>query len=258
MWNKLSMADKAKYISLAVQSGVTDIGHIRDTYNSYAKGGYTKWKEQIRKHKGIIIDGDDTYDYERFFKEEPAMAWDMLNKDSDAHFIDKYKYSNHPSFSDESIYSGYVNEHNPSGIKGGHWYNDNTYVMSEDQFNSDWDTDKTLDYFKRVAEEEGKLPPTLYGSDGSEVLRSVVVTPQSSALNKSRYATSPNTDFNHAQDMNWKQRLGASYLAGIPLLGINPHTCLNTVTGFYDSDNTVASNSNMIANPEDYGYKKID
>lgn len=45
MWNKLSMADKAKYISLAVQSGVTDIGHIRDTYNSYARGGYTKWKE---------------------------------------------------------------------------------------------------------------------------------------------------------------------------------------------------------------------
>lgn len=39
MWNKLSMADKAKYISLAVQSGVTDIGHIRDTYNFYAGGG---------------------------------------------------------------------------------------------------------------------------------------------------------------------------------------------------------------------------
>lgn len=177
MWDKLSMHDKAKYIKLAIQSNVTDIGHIRDTYNSYARGGYTKWKEQIRKHKGIIIDGDDTYDYERFFKEEPTMAWDMLNKDSDAHFIDKYKYSNHPSFSDESMYSGYVNDHNPKGIKGGHWYNDNTYVMSEDQFNSDWDTDKTLDYFKRVAEEEKITPPTLYGPDGSEMLRSVSAYP---------------------------------------------------------------------------------
>jgi hypothetical protein len=41
------MADKANYIQLAVQNGVTDLSTIRDTYNSYAKGGYLNWKQQL-------------------------------------------------------------------------------------------------------------------------------------------------------------------------------------------------------------------
>ena len=54
------------------------------------------------------------------------------------------------------------------------------------------------------------------------------------------------------------QQFGANYLAGVPLIGTDPHTCLNTVTGFYDPENTVASNPNIVANPEDYGYRKIE
>lgn len=34
------MSDRAKYIKLAVQNGITDLSQIRDTYNSYADGGY--------------------------------------------------------------------------------------------------------------------------------------------------------------------------------------------------------------------------
>lgn len=83
-------------------------------------------------------------------------------------------------------------------------------------------------------------------------------SPRERALRRSREATSPNTDFNYAQDMNKVQRIGASYLAGIPIIGPNPHTCLNTVTGFYDPNNTVASNVNIVARPEDYGYQRID
>lgn len=37
MWNKLSMADRYKYIQLGVQNGITSLDVIRDTYNSYAK-----------------------------------------------------------------------------------------------------------------------------------------------------------------------------------------------------------------------------
>lgn len=88
-------------------------------------------------------------------------------------------------------------------------------------------------------------------------LNEVVVTPQSSALNRSRRAKSPNTDFSNAQDMTEVQQFGANWLAGVPLIGTDPHTCLNTVTGFYDPENTVASNPNIVANPEDYGYRKI-
>ena len=42
MWNDLSMADKAKYIKLAVQNGITNIDNIRNTYNNI--------KVIIRKH----------------------------------------------------------------------------------------------------------------------------------------------------------------------------------------------------------------
>ena len=136
-WDKLSMADRAKYIKLAVENGVTELAEIRNTYNSYAEGGYL---------------GDE----------------------------------NHPI-----------------------------------------------------------------------TLKEVVVTPQSSALARSRQARRPNADFSHAQDMTGMQRFGANYLAGVPIIGTNPHTCLNTVTGFYDSNNTVAANIHMVAHPEDYGYKEI-
>lgn len=38
-WNELSMADRAKYIKLGVQNGITDIKSISDAYNVYADGG---------------------------------------------------------------------------------------------------------------------------------------------------------------------------------------------------------------------------
>lgn len=38
-WNDLSMAERAKYIQLGVSNGITNLSHIKDTYNSYAEGG---------------------------------------------------------------------------------------------------------------------------------------------------------------------------------------------------------------------------
>ena len=39
-WNKLSMADRAAYIKLGIDNGITDLATIRDTYNKFAEGGY--------------------------------------------------------------------------------------------------------------------------------------------------------------------------------------------------------------------------
>lgn len=253
MWNDLSMAERANIIALGVQSGVTDLNDIRKGYNSFARGGYTKWKERIKEHKDIDIDNDPTYDYEGFYNSDPDRAWDMLNKGSDAHFIDEYKTALHPSFSNQSIYSGHVNKFNPKGIVGGTWIDDNHYQLSQPQFDNDWDTDATFNYFD-MAESS---PMYIYAPDGSTMLRGVTVTPQSIALNRSRRAKGPNADFSTAQDMTGTQQFGANWLAGVPLIGTDPHTCLNTVTGFYDPENTVASNPNMVAHPEDYGYRKI-
>lgn len=252
-WDKLSMKDRSKYIQLAVSSGVTDLNDIRNTYNSFAKGGYTKWKQKIREHKGIDIDNDPTYDYEGFYNSNPNIAWDMMNEAKDSHFPDEFKTAIHPTFSNESRYSGNKNRFNPKGITGGTWVDDYTYQLSQDQFNNDWDTDRTLDYLQEAA----PYKVGFYGPDGSVILRSITVTPQSYALNRSREANSPNTDFSYAQDMTDIQKFGANKLAGIPLIDLDPHTCLNTVTSFYNPESTVASNDNIVANPEKYGYKQI-
>ena len=151
MWNNLSMAEKANIIALGVRSGITDLNHIRSGYNSFARGGYTKWKQKIKEHKGIDIDNDPTYDYEGFYNSNPDRAWDMMNKASDAHFTDEFKTALHPSFSNESRYSGYKNKYNPNGITGGTWIDDYNYQLSQSQFDNDWDTDRTLNYFQ-VAE----------------------------------------------------------------------------------------------------------
>ena len=252
-WSDLSMAERAHIIALGVQSGITNLNDIRKGYNSFARGGYTKWKEKIKEHKGIDIDNDPTYDYEGFYNSDPDRAWNMMNEDSAAHFIDEYKTALHPSFSNQSIYSGHINKFNPKGIVGGTWIDDNNYQLSQSQFDSDWDTDAVLDYFNQAEDS----PVSLYAPDGATVLKGITVTPQLVALNRSRRAESPNTDFSNAQDMTVIQQFGADWLDGVPLIGTDPHTCLNTVTGFCDPENTVASNPNMVAHPENYGYRKI-
>jgi hypothetical protein len=119
MWNKLSMADRAKYIQMGIQSGITDLSTIRKAYNTYAEGGYLDWLEHVKRWRPGIEEDinavEPTYDYEGFFNDNPDYAWSMLNGDTEAHFTDKFKKPNHPTFSDESIYS-------TPETPGGHWH----------------------------------------------------------------------------------------------------------------------------------------
>lgn len=119
MWNDLSMADRAKYIRLGVESGLSSLNEIHNAYNTFAEGGYIDWIDKVKQWKpGIDKDIDaesPTYDYYGFFLEDPERAWKMLKGDPEAHFIDKYKMPNHPTFSDESIYS-------TPETPGGHWH----------------------------------------------------------------------------------------------------------------------------------------
>lgn len=118
MWNDLSMADRAKYIQLGVSNGVTNLDDIRESYNSYTERGYKDWINKVKEWRPGIdrdIDSDNpTYDYKGFYEEDIDRAWKMLEEDPEAHFTDKFKRPNHPTFSDESIYSNDI-------TKGGHW-----------------------------------------------------------------------------------------------------------------------------------------
>lgn len=108
-WNKLSMRERAAYIQAGIKSGLTNLDDIHKAYNTYAEGGYLDWIDRVKEWRPGIeedIESDDpTYDYEGFFNEDPEYAWAMLEGDSEAHFTDKYKRPNHPTFSEESIYS---------------------------------------------------------------------------------------------------------------------------------------------------------
>lgn len=107
MWHKLPMSERARIMKMAVESGITDLPTIRRSYNRYAEGGYLDWVEAVKKWRpNIDIDAQEpTYDYEGFYNEDPDYAWDMLKGDSEAHFTDRYKLPNHPTFSNESKYS---------------------------------------------------------------------------------------------------------------------------------------------------------
>lgn len=63
---------------------------------------------------------DNTYDYNKWFADNPGST-----ENSDTHWRDDYKTVYHPTFSDESMYSGVVDRnYNPEGRVGGHWGED--------------------------------------------------------------------------------------------------------------------------------------
>ena len=183
MWEDLSFKDRSKLIELGASQGILDLSTIKHLYNINADGGYLKWKKEIAKHKGIDIDNDKTYNYQAFFEEDPQRAWDMLKKDSEAHFTDKYKTVWHPTFSDESVYSGHKSKYNPQGLVGGHWEG-NTFRMSDSLYNSPVSMDERQQYLidnehngVSLLESDGTLP-VYDGIPWGGVLPEVTITPQ--------------------------------------------------------------------------------
>lgn len=107
---------------------------------------------------------DPTYNYETFYNLQPFMAERMLQADPDAHFTDIGKTMYHPTFSDESAFSGYVNDFNPLGIIGGHWNEGGTeYTPSESQLQNYWNYNRTRDYLDNAEDHPVKINVPKYG-----------------------------------------------------------------------------------------------
>lgn len=183
MWQDLSFADKNEILKMGIDNGITNLSLIKHLYNINADGGYLKWKKEIAKHEHIDIDNDKTYNYQAFFEEDPQRAWDMLKKDSKAHFTDKFKTVWHPTSSDESMYSGQKSEYNPQGLVGGHWEG-NTFKMSNSLYKSPVSMDERQQYLTNnepngasLLESDGSLP-VYDGIPWGGVLPEVEVSPQ--------------------------------------------------------------------------------
>lgn len=178
-FDRLSMPAQAEMIRVAVNRGIHNLKDIRDAYNEYAEGGsminnkegYDEWKRRIEEYKGILIDEDNTYDYEGFYNKYPDAAWSMLNDNPEAHFTDEFKTVYHPTFSaasennEGSIYSGVRHPiFNPDGIKGGTWSPDySRFIMSDGLYRSPVSMDERKEYLEN-AEDNGVQ---LIESDGS-------------------------------------------------------------------------------------------
>lgn len=109
-----------------------DGGRISDKQYYYimekvAEDNYRKWGFSTPDEALTHALNDNTYNYRGFYDKYPHSK-----ADADTHWTDEFKTVWHPTFSDESIYSGNKSQFNPQGIHGGHWYGEN-FVPSVEQ-----------------------------------------------------------------------------------------------------------------------------
>lgn len=163
MYKDLSLKEKSELFKLMVSNDITDINEIEKIYNSYSDGGYLSYMEKLakKKAKDWSMEEDETltmmlnnneYDYKAFYNNNREDALKMLNSDSNTHFSDIGKTVWHPTFSNESIYSGKVSEYNPKGTIGGSWKG-LEYVPSKSQLdNKDFNYNRTKKYLDNTPE----------------------------------------------------------------------------------------------------------
>lgn len=97
-WDKLSMADKAKYIQLGVSNGITDINTIKQVYNNrniqsnkFGEGGPTEQKKQVKVlSDGSVLRRDSKGRLYRDYSHEPWYE-DWMG-------ISASKYKSHPEW----------------------------------------------------------------------------------------------------------------------------------------------------------------
>ena len=107
---------------------------------------------------------DPTYNYKEFYEWQPFLANAMLYAPEFAHFSDYAKTMYHPTFSNESIYSGKVSDYNPYGIVGGSWNEAGTeYTPSMSQLANYWNYNRTRDYLDHSEDHPVKINLPEYG-----------------------------------------------------------------------------------------------
>lgn len=92
--------------------------------------GYIQFMEELAEAKSkewkededmtlLQMLNDNTYNYKQMYEDNPDYNI------QEGHFKDTYKTVYHPTFSNESMYSGQKSQYNPEGIIGGWWDYDN-------------------------------------------------------------------------------------------------------------------------------------
>ena len=111
------MADKNKKYKRSIE----DAGRISDEeyYNimeRVAERNYRDWGLPNPDVALLQALNDNSYNYRGYYNKYPNG-----NGNAKDHWTDEFKTVYHPTFSDESIYSGKKSQYNPNGLKGGTW-----------------------------------------------------------------------------------------------------------------------------------------
>ena len=196
-WNKLSMADRAAYIKLGIDNGITDLATIRDTYNKYAEGGSTKWTMQDETNyqswkdklpNNLKYTDESEYDLRGAYKAGMEPQWD--NKDKSYHLGSRDPYSgrilkspHHPTYLEALVTDASMGYYPSIDNKG------NTYTNT-------WRGNKFAEggYVREqnnnpiAFDEEGNLIDQVTGEKGTMILPEVTVrgiSPETRARNYS-------------------------------------------------------------------------
>lgn len=180
-WNDLSMKDKASYIRMGVENGITDLDIVREVYNKFADGGpikksYKDFSTRLSKAWNNENLSKHDYDYQKYYNDDPEEAYRQLESiehGGKGHFPDggksgTYKTSNHPTYPD---------------LGNNSWLNnDRIFNMSARQANQglnnirdEINTDRILDYLGSDLKYNNGATKVMY--DGAYQLPSVTVTP---------------------------------------------------------------------------------
>lgn len=180
-WNDLSMKDKASYIRMGVENGITDLDTIREVYNKFAEGGNLNVNDSPEKRiydhdKGVYyVEGQDApnnidYSLDEFTQEQINEINSKYNKgwktDKKGNVIFN-KYTGAPlntdlrkSFADKKLYEHYTQKKptpvgtkyksNPSIVKAENMFKTVVRAMQRDS------VDNSEDVVKRRNEEARK------------------------------------------------------------------------------------------------------
>lgn len=172
-WNDLSMKDKASYIRMGVENGITDLDAIREIYNKFAEGGpikksYKDFSTRLSKAWNNENLSKHDYDYQKYYNDDPEEAYRQLESiehGGKGHFPDggksgTYKTPNHPTYPD---------------LGSNSWLNnDRTFNISARQAVPE-NTDRVLDYLGSDLNYNRGATRVMY--DGTYQLPEVIVTP---------------------------------------------------------------------------------
>lgn len=232
-WNNLTMKEKAVLIKVGVANGFRNIDDIKDQYNSF-------YSDQQNYDYDMARWDDEVEDKNELFNHQ-------------GHYTDKYKKPNHPTFSDESIYS---NEQTPGG-KWGYQNGHDTFTPSEYQVNTygpqhivqglrnQGDTDVIPTYLDGTLLDEINVYPSKFEDGGST---------REQSINRANYVA---TNYNDANDFDMNPILYAANKVSKDLINKGLlSNCTLSATQWIDPSNQYMSAKNIVGHP-DSGYTEI-